>query len=103
MSALTVTKAGPKLGARVEGLDLRTMQPDEVRERLVPLLHEYHVLVLPGAILEAHELERLARSWGELLEHPASRVEQTPFVQLIFSEGNDESRLGQWQQRNLMA
>lgn len=96
MSALTVTKAGPKLGARVEGLDLRTMQPDEVRERLVPLLHEYHVLVLPGEVLEAQELERFARSWGELLEHPASRVEETPFVQLIFSEGDDESRLGQW-------
>jgi hypothetical protein len=40
MNELTVTKAGVNLGARVEGLDLRSMQPDEVHELLVPLLHE---------------------------------------------------------------
>ena len=96
MSTLTVTKAGPNLGARVEGLDLRSIAAEAIREQLVPLLHEYHVLVLPGDTLEAEELERFARAWGDLLEHPASRVEQTPFVQLIYADGTDDSRLGHW-------
>ena len=96
MSELTVTKAGPNLAARVEGLDLRTMEPDDVRELLVPLLHEYHVLVIPGEVLEAEELERFARAWGDLLEHPATRVEETPYVQIIFSEGEGDDRLGFW-------
>ncbi len=40
MTQMTTTKAGPNLGARVEGLDLRAMTPEEVREILVTLLHE---------------------------------------------------------------
>ena len=96
MTQMTTTKAGPNLGARVEGLDLRAMTPEEVREILVPLLHEYHVLVIPGEVLEADELEQFARAWGDLLEHPASRVEETPYVQIIFSEGEGDDRLGQW-------
>ncbi|MEK9938043.1 MAG: TauD/TfdA family dioxygenase, partial [Ilumatobacter sp.] len=96
MTQMTTTKAGPNLGARVEGLDLRAMTPEEVREILVPLLHEYHVLVIPGEVLEPDELERFARAWGDLLEHPASRVEETPYIQIIFSEGEGDDRLGQW-------
>lgn len=96
MAELTVTKAGVNLGARVEGLDLRTMAAEDIREQLTPLLHEYHVLVLPGEKLEADELERFARAWGDLLEHPATRVEQTPFVQLIYSDGANGDRLGFW-------
>ena len=92
MTQMTTTKAGPNLGARVEGLDLRAMAPEEVRELLVPLLHEYHVLVIPGEVLAADELERFARAWGDLLEHPASRVEETPYVQVIFSEGEGDDR-----------
>ena len=72
MTQMTTTKAGPNLGARVEGLDLRAMTPEEVRDLLVPLLHEFHVLVIPGEVLEADELEQFARAWGDLLEHPAS-------------------------------
>ena len=34
MTQMTTTKAGPNLGARVEGLDLRAMTPEEVRELL---------------------------------------------------------------------
>ena len=96
MTQMTVTKAGPKLGARVEGLDLRGMAASEIRQLLVPLLHEFHVLVLPGEVLEAHELEQFARAWGDLLEHPATRVKETPFIQMIFSEGAGDDRLGQW-------
>lgn len=96
MSEPTITKAGVNLGARVEGLDLRAMAAADVREQLLPLLHEYHVLVIPGEKLEAEELERFARSWGDLLEHPATRVDQTPFVQLIFSEGEGDDRLSVW-------
>ena len=96
MAELTITKAGVNLGARVEGLDIRTMDANDVRERLMPLLHEYHVLVIPGEKLEAEELERFARAWGDLLEHPATRVDETPYVQLIFSEGEGDDRLGVW-------
>ena len=39
----------------------------------MPLLHEFHVLVIPGEVLEVDELEQFARAWGDLLEHPASR------------------------------
>ncbi len=96
MNEQTVTKAAVNLGARVEGLDLRAIGADAVREQLAPLLHEYHVLVIPGEKLEAEEFERFARCWGDLLEHPATRVDQTPFVQLIFSDGADDGRLGFW-------
>lgn len=96
MNTLTVTKASPNLGGRVEGLDLRTVDAAEVRRELLPLLDRYHVLVLPGEVLEAEELERFARAWGDLLEHPATRVEETPFVQMIFSEGEGDDRFGLW-------
>ncbi len=96
MTQLTITKAGVNLGARVEGLDLRTMEPDEVRKLLLPVLLEHHVVVIPGEMLAIDELERFARAWGDLLEHPATRVEQTPFIQLIMSEGEGDDRLGVW-------
>lgn len=97
---LTVTKAEPNIGARVEGVDLHALGDDGAADALIAdlreVLLEHHVIVLPGQDLSALELEAFAARWGELLEHPATRHEDTPYIQWIAASGTIGNRFGTW-------
>lgn len=97
-STLTVTRAQPNIGARVEGVDLRTVGDGDgaLVARLRELLLEHHVVVLPAQDLSALELETFAAQWGELLEHPATRHRDTPYIQWIAASGTVAGRFGTW-------
>ena len=93
---LTVTKAQPNIGARIEGIDLRTGGDEALIEQLRDLLLDHHVVVLPGQDLSALELEAFASKWGVLLEHPATRHRDTPYIQWIAASGAGGGRFGTW-------
>ena len=79
----TVTKTSVAMGARVEGLNLTREMTGEAVEHLRSLINEHHLLVLPDQNLEALELERFGRLWGDLLTHPSTQHRDTPHVQWI--------------------
>ena len=96
---LTVTKAEPNIGARIDGVDLRAIGDDTGDasiSRLRELLLEHHVVVLPGQDVSALELEAFASKWGELLEHPATRHHDTPYIQWIAASGTRGGQFGTW-------
>lgn len=93
---VTVTRAEPNLGARVEGVDLRDGGSPELVAELRELLLEHHVIVLPGQDLPATELAAFAAQWGELLTHPATQHEDTPYVQFIPGSGARQRGFGTW-------
>ena len=82
---LSVHPVSVTLGARVEGLDLRTDQSPESVNQLRELMLKHHLLVLPNQDLTALELEEFGRRWGDLLTHPATKHRDTNYVQYIGS------------------
>ena len=96
-SSITVTRAEPNIGARVDGIDLSNDMSDEVIATLRALLVDHHVVVLPGQVLSAKELEQFGQMWGELLKHPATQHHDTPYVQFIQGVTSKvEGRFGTW-------
>lgn len=85
-TAMTVHRAGPTLGARIEGVNVAVASDADIAE-LRSLLLRHHVLVLPSQQLTAVELERFGRCWGELLTHPATKHRDTDYVQWIGRKG----------------
>ena len=79
----SITRASVAMGARVEGMDLSRDASREAVDHLRTLMNEYHLLVLPNQNLEALELERFGRLWGDLLTHPSSQHRDTPHVHWI--------------------
>ena len=84
---MTVARAEPNIGARVEGVDLSDGGSPELIAELRRLLLDHHVLVIAGQDLSATELAAFAAQWGELLTHPATQHEDTPFIQFIPGSG----------------
>ncbi len=81
----SIEQASVALGARVEGLDVRSDKSQETIDLLHDLMMEHHLLVLPNQDLSALELEDFGRRWGELLTHPATKHRDTQYVQWIGS------------------
>ncbi len=83
----STSRASVAMGARVEGIDLARDTDAQLVSDLHGLLLEHHLLVLPGQTLSALELADFGRLWGSLLTHPATKHEDTEFVQWIAREG----------------
>jgi len=95
-TALTITRTEPNIGARVDGIDLSGGGSAETVAALRAALLEHHVIAISGQDLSATELEAFARQWGELLTHPATRHEDTPYIQFIPGSGATKSGFGTW-------
>lgn len=78
-----ITKVGVAMGVQVEGIDLAQGCDEYTVRELRSLLLEHHLLVLPDQELTALELEAFGRNWGDLLIHPATQHNDTPYVQFI--------------------
>ena len=84
-------RASTALGARIEGVDLAVDADAQLVTHLHDLLLEHHLLVLPGQTLSPLELADFGRLWGSLLTHPATRHQDTEFVQWIARKGRKHS------------
>ena len=70
---LEITPVAGSLGAEVRGVELRTVDQDDV-EQLRALLHRYEVLFFPGAGLTGDEQMALGRRFGEVAIFPMARL-----------------------------
>ncbi len=66
--ALTFTPLGPALGARVTGLDVTNIEPEQAQALYENWL-KYHVLVVPGPIISEDQLVKLGHCFGTLENH----------------------------------
>jgi len=66
---MEVARIASALGARVEGVDLRSIAPDFERE-ILSLLNQFQVLVFPAQTLDPAELVRFAHCFGKPSQHP---------------------------------
>ena len=85
------------LGAQVTDLDLCAAGPNSaLQEQLREALYEHQVLVFPHQNIEAPELERFARGFGELLDHPAYPKVGDTQVQVLASSPEAPSKIEVW-------
>jgi taurine dioxygenase len=68
----TIRKVAPYLGAEITGIDLRRPLDDESVAGLIQAHAEYGVLVFPDQKIDAEDLKRFGRYWGDLSIHPFS-------------------------------
>eukprot|EP01043_Picozoa_sp_COSAG02_P086643 COSAG02_NODE_24054_length_699_cov_1.053333_1_plen_232_part_11 len=69
---MRVVKVGScGVGARIEGLDLRSQLSPEQLETLLHAYHEYAVVCIPGQRLSAAEQFAFTKQLGDLVVHPA--------------------------------
>jgi alpha-ketoglutarate-dependent taurine dioxygenase len=69
---MRVVKVGSRgVGARIDGLDLRTPLDREQLQMLLDAWHEYAVVCIPGQQLSAAEQCAFSRQLGDLVVHPA--------------------------------
>jgi taurine dioxygenase len=69
---MRVVKVGTNgVGARIEGLDLRTPLSPEQLQGLLDCWHEHAVVCIPGQLLSAAEQVAFTRQLGDLVVHPA--------------------------------
>lgn len=73
-TSLTVTPIGGRLGARVEGADLRTPPTPAFAEEVRALLDEHLVLVFPEQHLDDEQHLAFALAFGRPYVHPIGRV-----------------------------
>ncbi len=66
---MEVARIASALGARVEGVDLRSIAPDSERE-ILSLLNRFQVLVFPAQTLDPAELVQFANCLGKPSQHP---------------------------------
>ena len=95
MSGWTVTRLGAALGARVEGVDLATVDTDDL-VRLEALLEQHHVLAVPGqARLTVEDHVRIGEHFGDPLIHPfIDPVAEHPAILEVRKEPADETTFG---------
>ena len=67
------------LGARVEGIDVRTVDESQWAV-LNDLFCEHQLLVFPGQDLEPADHMSFARRWGELVRHPYAGLDEYPDI-----------------------
>ena len=86
------------LGVEIEGIDLSTSLSDAVLEELNSALLNHLVLFFRAQTLDARQLVRLGRHFGELHINPfGDGHHDAPEVMLVRSEQNEELRFaGKW-------
>lgn len=70
MSSLTVRRLAPSLGAVVEGVDLSSERPTEIKQSILAALDEHLVLFFEGQRLAPQQQRDLAAVFGPLYLHP---------------------------------
>src|SRR5579884_3312641 len=94
---IQVTKLTSSVGARVEGVDLSTDIPDEIRARLRQELWDNFVLVFPGREVGMEEQIRLVSCFGEAQPMPVFRLlgETNPAIAVDYRRGGVVDSEGQ--------
>jgi taurine dioxygenase len=94
---LEITPVAGSLGAAVRGVDLRTVDQDDV-EQLRDLLHEHEVLLFPGAGLTGEEQMRLGARFGPIELFPVARLfgATEPRFQTIVDGPDSPPTADQW-------
>ena len=67
-----IRKVAPYLGAEITGVDLSKPLDEETVAALIQAHAEYGVLVFPNQKIDAEDLKRFGRYWGDLSVHPFS-------------------------------
>jgi taurine dioxygenase len=85
------------LGAEVGGIDVRTLNPNEMSE-LLSVLHRYEVIFFRGARLSPEEHMDVATKFGEINLFPTARVtgSTTPTFQVISDGPDSPSEADYW-------
>lgn len=101
-ATLSVTRLEPTLGAEISGIDLKqpltALQRDEIRG----LLLKHKVIFFRDQHITSEQQLDFARQFGELFEHPATRVQDrnTTHAHLITAnqaqEAFGDARKGRW-------
>lgn len=98
MTAITVKRLGPFIGAEVRGVDLtQTLDSDSIG--IITQAHAEHgVLVFPDQEISAEDLMRFGRYFGELTVHPFSTNSEDNPELIVYDnkEGNPPPRTDVW-------
>ncbi len=90
-------KAAGALGAFVEDINLADVGPDSaLLPQVRQALYDYQVLFFPRQHISPAELERFARSFGELEDHPAYPKVADTAVQILESTPEKPSKIELW-------
>ena len=95
---LKVRKAAGALGAYIEEVDLANLlESDALRLEIKNLAMQHEVIFLPQQKVEAPIFERFAKTFGEVLEHPAyGTVADAPSIQVLESTPENPSKIEVW-------
>lgn len=96
--SIRVTALAPAIGAMVAGVDLSLAETlARQGSRLLELLYEHQVLVLPEQALTPPQLQAVAERFGTVLDHPAyEKIAGAPAVQVLESRPEAPSKIEQW-------
>jgi len=91
-----ITASGKVLGARVEDIDLREPVPEGDFKRILRALGAHGVLCFPGQRLEAADLARFGRLFGELEINVANTLHEPghPEVMILSNRTRDGRPVG---------
>ena len=93
---MKVESVSAAMGVRVTGVDLHQTSDDLIGD-LRSLLVEHHVLVIGDQDLHRPELQEFGFKWGELMTHPSGMDRDSPYVQMLASEGGIRGKaFGAW-------
>jgi taurine dioxygenase len=85
-SGIVAEPCAGTIGARISGVDVRSVQPPAVAEELTGLLHEHGVLFFStGTPITDDEHKQFASTFGELSQHLHSANDADPFFITIDS------------------
>ena len=98
MSDLNVAKAAGALGAYVSGVDLAdVVGSSELQGAIRELAVTHEVLFFREQALDAPEFQAFAKTFGEVLDHPAyGTVADAPLVQILESTEAAPSKIEAW-------
>jgi taurine dioxygenase len=95
---ITLRKTGTFIGAEISGIDLRLPLDQSCIDNITAAHAEHGVLVFPGQVIDAQQLLRFGRCFGELSVHPFStNAADTPEL-IVYDnkEGNPPASTDVW-------
>lgn len=92
---MEVERIAAPLGARITGIDVRTLD-DEAWRSIHELFLKYHVLAFPGQDLTPQDQMKFASRWGELVQHPYAAMTDYPDVIELKNQGKKQDVNQHW-------
>jgi taurine dioxygenase len=92
---MEVDRIAAPLGARVTGIDVRTLDDDAWRD-IHKLFLKYHVLAFPGQELTPQDQMNFASRWGTLVRHPYAAMADYPDVIELKNQGKKQDVNQHW-------